>query len=114
MLRDLCCIFQSREFSGFPIESCTFDTGCHICTWIRVFSQKSLQQKRENFTITGEFIAYECDTQTLRHISADQSYLPKYNVILSAHFDSTFLAMNIMKFLAFVLKNGSFTDQQDH
>ena len=30
------------------------------------------------------------------------------------HFDSTFLEMNIMKLLEFVLKNSYFTSEQDH
>jgi len=61
---------------------------------------------------------------TLRHISADQLCMLKYNVILSirssgsqmisAHFDWTFLVMNIMNLFEFVLKNSYFSCEQDH
>ena len=101
-------ILQSRDFSRVCVERCTFDTGSYYvfasvffarnCYLESIFSSR----KGRIFQLTGEFIAYERDTQTV-DISAEQSYIPKYNVILSirssasllisAHFDSTFLAM---------------------
>ena len=118
-------ILQSRDFSRVRVERCTFDTGSFNYVFASVFFARNCylesifsSRKGRIFQLTGEFKAYERNTQTV-DISAEQSYIPKYNAILSirssasqlifAHFDSTFLAMKSENLLENGNKNRKLT-----